>query len=139
LPVLRSKHDQVRWNLCFGFVRFLIDAQLPYLLCEVLKAKGFEALHTSELPAKNATTDGELNRISIEEDWILITKDNDFRHSHLLSGVPRKLILLRVGNTRNNELLNLFRRNMDAIVSMLLTSDFIEITSSRIVQHGKIR
>jgi predicted nuclease of predicted toxin-antitoxin system len=108
-------------------------------LCEVLKAKGFEALHTTELPAKNATTDGELNRISIEEDRILITKDNDFRHSHLLSGVPRKLILLRVGKTRNNELLNLFRRNMDAIVSMLLTSDFIEITSSRLVQHGKIR
>jgi predicted nuclease of predicted toxin-antitoxin system len=41
-------------------VKFLIDAQLPTRLARFLNDAGHDALHTSELPQGNRTTDVQI-------------------------------------------------------------------------------
>ncbi|MCK6622825.1 MAG: DUF5615 family PIN-like protein [Calditrichaceae bacterium] len=58
-------------------MKFLIDAQLPRRLKYRLEERGFDAVHTLDLPLKNKTPDSMLEEISISEERILITKDED--------------------------------------------------------------
>lgn len=46
-------------------MKFLVDAQLPRSLAAFLRQRGFDAVHTLELPNKNLTNDLEINQISL--------------------------------------------------------------------------
>jgi predicted nuclease of predicted toxin-antitoxin system len=59
-------------------VKFLIDAQLPKSLSDFLKLKGYNCVHTLELPNENDTTDNEILKYCELENRVVITKDNDF-------------------------------------------------------------
>ena len=65
-------------------MKFIVDANLPFRLALNLRIKGFDALHTDDLPDKERTTDKQINTISVEQDRIVITKDSDFLDSHLI-------------------------------------------------------
>lgn len=58
--------------------RFLVDAQLPLRLARTLTRSGFDTLHTRDLPKGNATQDADINRLSLAEERIVVTKDADF-------------------------------------------------------------
>ncbi len=64
-------------------MKFLVDAQLPLALASSLRSAGHDALHTSELPHGNRTTDSEINHLSLAEERVVITKDADFADSFL--------------------------------------------------------
>ncbi len=63
-------------------MKFLVDAQLPKALARFLHRRGFDAVHTLDLPNKNVTADSEINKISHAEQRIVISKDSDFYDSY---------------------------------------------------------
>ena len=80
-------------------MKFLIDAQLPARLARFLQDGGHDALHTSALPMGNHTTDTRITEIADGESRVVITKDRDFRDGHLLSGSPRRLLIVATGTS----------------------------------------
>ena len=70
-------------------MKFLIDAHLPPSLRAVFRNAGHDAIHTVDLPEQNASRDGILNKVSMDELRVVVTKDTDFYYSHLLQGRPR--------------------------------------------------
>jgi predicted nuclease of predicted toxin-antitoxin system len=58
-------------------VNFLVDAQLPRGLARSLRAVGHDALHTLDLPDGNRTKDHAINELSIREQRVVITKDDE--------------------------------------------------------------
>lgn len=75
-------------------MRFLVDAQLPASVARLLRDAGHDAVHTSELADGNRTTDAELCRIADGDGRVVVSKDRDFRDSHLLAGRhPRSRLL----------------------------------------------
>jgi predicted nuclease of predicted toxin-antitoxin system len=114
-------------------MKFLLDAQLPKKVSLFLEWKGFDSLHTLDLPMKNKTTDSEINRISIEEKRVVITKDLDFIESFLVSNKPYKLIYISTGNISNKKLLEIFSENIDLIMKYIENNSFIEITNNNII------
>ena len=61
-------------------MKFLIDAHLPTDLRTVFREAGHEAIHTLDLPEQNAAREGILNRVSAEEQRVVVSKDTDFYH-----------------------------------------------------------
>ena len=116
-------------------MKWLIDAQLPYRLSERLKSLGHDSRHTLDLADGNRTTDAEINRISVEEKRIVVSKDRDFLDSHVLTGLPPQLLWVTVGNVSNNDLLVLFESLLPAIESGFLESSCIELTSTGLAIH----
>jgi len=114
-------------------MKFLLDAQLPKKLCDFLKWKGYDALHTLDLPDKNRTKDAQINQISIEQKRVLISKDLDFIESLLISNKPYKLIYVATGNITNKELIGLFSKNLIKIVDAVNRNRLIEITDKKII------
>lgn len=112
-------------------MKFLIDAQLPPALCRVLEERGHEAIHTSSLPSGNATRDADVRATAAIEGRVLVTKDADFFDELVLHGAPPKLVLVRCGNLRKNDLVELFLAELDAIVSGLHDNDLIELNNPK--------
>ena len=108
-------------------MKFLVDAHLPPGLCGLLQAAGHDALHTSQLPAQNRTTDRVINELSLQEQRVVVTKDSDFYNTHLLRGEPWKLLLVRTGNIRARELKQLFQRHLPAIEAALNQNSLVEL------------
>ena len=110
-------------------MKFLVDAQLPYGIKQHLDSIGFDAIHTNDLPLKERTPDWEINKISEEQDRVVITKDKDFLDSYLIKNIPKKLILVTTGNIRNKELFQLLINNFPQIFKLLKTHNLIEINT----------
>lgn len=117
-------------------MKFIVDAQLPRRLARELTALGADALHTLDLPAANRTADGELRRVAVAEDRIVISKDGDFVDWFLLRGAPPKLFFISTGNITNDDLLALVRRNWLTIVRMLAQGEFVEMNHTAVILHA---
>jgi len=117
-------------------MRFLIDAQLPRRLSFWLMAAGHEALHTLDLPDGNRTPDEELNRLSIQGGYTLVTKDADFVTSFILQQRPFKLLFISTGNITNNALETMIRQNLPQIETLLTTYSFIEMDKTGLIIHS---
>jgi predicted nuclease of predicted toxin-antitoxin system len=115
-------------------MKFLIDAHLPPRLKKVLCEAGHDAIHSQDLPKKNASPDDLLNRISVDENRVIITKDSDFYYTHLLSRKPWKLVLVRTGNMRIGATLALFESKLPEIVKSLENCSLVEITENQVVE-----
>ena len=100
-------------------MKFLVDAHLPPALCDLLQARGHEAVHTSHLAAQNRTPDEVINELSLREQRVVMSKDSDFYHSHLLHGKPWKLLLVRTGNIRAHDLKALIQVHLPTVIASL--------------------
>jgi predicted nuclease of predicted toxin-antitoxin system len=117
-------------------VKFIIDAQLPKSLADFLQSKGYDAIHTIDLPDKNRTKDIQITEIATLEERVIISKDRDFLESFLLSGQPSKLIIVSTGNIRNNELISIFDHNIDTVSKLLWDNSLIEINQTELIVHA---
>ncbi len=117
-------------------MKFLLDAQLPKKLSLFLNYKGYDSLHTLDLPQKNKSKDSELNTISIEQQRVVISKDMDFVESLLISNKPYKLLYVNTGNISNKDLQKLLSDNLEYIVLSFSENRFIELTHQNIIVHG---
>jgi len=98
---------------------------------------GHDALHTSELPDGNRTTDGRIVELADDEGRVVVTKDRDFRDGHLLARSPRRLLVVTTGNLTNAALLSLFERHLNAIVDALSEADFVDLGPDSLVVHRR--
>ena len=113
-------------------MKFLIDAHLPPGLRSVFEAAGHDAIHTLDLPERNAARDGVLNEVSLRESRVVVTKDTDFYYSHLLHCRPWKLVLVRTGNLGVKATKLMFETHLPAIEFMLKTCTMVEIDQQKV-------
>jgi predicted nuclease of predicted toxin-antitoxin system len=116
-------------------MKFIVDAQLPTRLAKFFQDAGYDTLHTRDLPQQNATPDYSINRLSIEQERVVITKDSDFVDSFLTTQEPYKLLLVTTGNIRNSELEILFAKNLNVLIALLLENSYVELSRDTIVVH----
>ena len=110
-------------------MKFLIDAQLPRSLKRLFIENVYDCIHTFDLKSGNKTSDKIINKISIEEKRIVITKDSDFFHSFIINNEPYKLIFVKLGNTSKNEILNFFSVRFSEIISKIQKEDMVLINN----------
>ncbi len=108
-------------------MKFIVDAQLPYGIKLFLIENGHDALHTDDMPNKERTLDSEIINLSVKEDRIVITKDNDFLDNHIINQKPKKLLLIVSGNIKNREFYSLFKNNFKIIINLFESNNLIEL------------
>ena len=116
-------------------MKFIVDAQLPKGISWILNNRGFDAIHTDDLPNKERTTDNQIRDISIEENRIVITKDSDFIDSYYVKGIPKKMVIITAGNIKNKELYIKFSNNLNQIIGRLKNCNLVEMDNDEIIGH----
>ena len=109
---------------------------MPSRLAALLSERGYDAVHTLDLPRRNQTTDQEINELSVRESRVVVTKDSDFVDSLLLRRQPWKLLLVTTGNIQNQALEALFLANLAILVEALATNDYLELSRSAVILRG---
>ncbi|MGI9016639.1 MAG: DUF5615 family PIN-like protein [Euzebya sp.] len=116
-------------------MKFLVDAQLPRRLAALLNDHGYDTIHTHDLPDGNRSSDRDVSAAADDEDRVVVTKDRDFRDSHLLTGRPGRLLVVSTGNIRNRELMAIFEDHLSAILDLFTESEFLELTADQLIAH----
>ncbi|MEM9481177.1 MAG: DUF5615 family PIN-like protein [Verrucomicrobiota bacterium] len=104
-------------------MKFVVDAQLPPALADLLNTRGHEAEHVTALRLESAD-DTRIWDHALERGSVIVTKDEDFPHR--LSQNPSKapvVLWLRVGNTSRRALLEWFEPLLADIESLLQRGD----------------
>lgn len=97
-------------------MRVLCDVHIPYRLVNRLRELGVDATHVNRILDGSGTQDGAIAKFADANGMLLITKDSDFRDSHLLQGSPARVLRLTLGNQTNSELIALVERHWQSIV-----------------------
>jgi predicted nuclease of predicted toxin-antitoxin system len=103
-------------------MRFLVDAQLPPALVQLLREHGHDAVHVTEIGPAD-TSDSDLWRYALEHDSAIVTKDEDFADLVATGREAPPVVWIRIGNTRRAALLAWFEPLIGQIVAMIDTGD----------------
>lgn len=105
-------------------MKFLIDHQLPPVLASFFVAKGYESKHVIDLKLETAS-DRRIWDLCLSENWILITKDEDFVHYLNLKNNSGQIIWVRMGNCRNENLIKSFESLLAFMISAIQDKESI--------------
>lgn len=110
-------------------MRFVVDAQLPPALARLLTASGHPSKHVADLGLRDAD-DSPIWQYAMENQAILITKDEDFPHRLRQGGSAPVILWLRIGNTSRRALLQWFEPLLPQIEKMIEQGEnLIEVRS----------
>ncbi|MDR6967235.1 putative nuclease of putative toxin-antitoxin system [Flavobacterium arsenatis] len=105
-----------------------------YKLSKRIENLGFECIHVNFILEKWFTTDTEIAKFADENNYILISKDADFKNSFLVNKTPKKLIKINLGNISNTELILIFEKNIGLFEELAKNDSFIlEIDKDKII------
>jgi predicted nuclease of predicted toxin-antitoxin system len=116
-------------------MKFLVDAQLPKSLAALLNQLGADAIHTIDLPDKNKSKDGIIAKLAKDEGRVVVTKDSDFLESYLVKKEPSKVLILKTGNIKNQDILDLFTQQLPLLQKLFKHHDLIEMSRTEIIVH----
>ncbi len=100
-------------------MRLLFDQNLSRHLVGQLAVEFPDSRHVTEFELDSAS-DREIWDYAGEHDFVIVSKDSDFRQFAFLIGPPPKAIWLRLGNASTVDIFNVLRQHHQAI------SDFSE-------------
>ncbi len=95
-------------------MKFLVDNQLPRAVAYWLAGRGHDVVHVQDR-GQGQTDDRQLWSSAIEEDRIIVSKDEDFFFLATRPTDTGKLLWLRVGNCRTSALLASLETVMTAV------------------------
>jgi predicted nuclease of predicted toxin-antitoxin system len=111
-----------------------VHVHLSYKLVNFFRSRNIEATHVNQLPAKSSPPDAEITEHADRYGKVLISKDEDFMNSHFLQGKPLRLKRVTLGNIPNQQLIEIFDKNLLMIVNnMKADKCYIEIGKQIIV------
>jgi predicted nuclease of predicted toxin-antitoxin system len=89
-------------------MRLLFDEQPSDALPSMLADEFPGSLHVRVL-AGDGASDERVWQLAIEHSCLLVSKDEDFHRLSVLRGAPPKVVWLRLGNCRTNDVAGLLR------------------------------
>ena len=105
-------------------MHFLVDAQLPPLLCSWLRGKGHAAAHVTDHGLAGAS-DHVIWARAVADDAIVLTKDEDFVIIRRSAANGPAVCWLRIGNVTNPTLLNWFDKIFPGLSAALAAGEMI--------------
>lgn len=112
--------------------RLLFDENLSHLLVDLIAADFPASSHVRNCGLKGAD-DSEVWRYAAQNGFTIVSKDGDLHQMSLLYGAPPKVIWLRLGNCRTDEVLGQLRANRATIL------DFVNDAEGALLVIGTVK
>lgn len=93
-------------------MKLLCDVHISYKLVNAILNLGFECIHVNTILDKWYSKDSDIAKFADDNNFIIITKDADFRNSFFINKTPKKLIKINLGNITNTELIKIVVDNI---------------------------
>jgi len=111
----------------------LCDVHISYKICKFLDDKNINTIHVNQILNKSETKDSEICSYADRNDYIVFTKDIDFKNTFLINKTPKKLIKINLGNISNQKLMKILEEHLNLIIKLNNQSSFLlEIDTDQI-------
>ena len=97
-------------------MKILLDANLSWRLIKKIETYFEEVIHVNNLKINQPAKDTEIWNFAKENEFTIITKDDDFEKLVLLNNASPKVIYLKTFNLETNKLSDLLITNIDKIL-----------------------
>lgn len=101
-------------------MKLLFDANLSPRLVHTLGDIFPDSKHVQEIGL--TLSDVDILSYSVEQGYIVVTKDDDFEGLAFLGGPPRKVILIRLGNCKTEAVALLLRTEVELIKQLAVST-----------------
>jgi predicted nuclease of predicted toxin-antitoxin system len=108
-------------------IKFIVDANLPYFF-NLWNNKNY--IHLFDI--NDRWTDSQLWNYSKRNNLTIITKDTDFSNRMLISTPPPKVIHIRLGNIKIDELYRRLNNIWKDVLNLNKTHKLVNVFSDRI-------
>ncbi len=85
-------------------MKLLCDVHISYKIVMFLEKHADEVIHVNSILDKWYTTDKAICAYADSHDFIVVSKDKDFKNNHFVHLSPKKLLLITLGNSSNERL-----------------------------------
>lgn len=114
-------------------MKVLADVHIAKKIVKFFERKGIEAIHVNDILDGFYTKDSAIRAYADEHNFILISKDSDFKDSHFVLNSPKKLIKISLGNIPTAKLVEILDQQFLLISEKCeSTKFFMEISADRI-------
>jgi predicted nuclease of predicted toxin-antitoxin system len=114
-------------------MKVLADVHIAKKVVRFFKDNNIEAIHVNDILDGSFTKDSAISEFVDANDFVLITKDSDFKDSHFLLKSPKKLIKISLGNILTSQLLEILEDHYSVILEKCNQEKvFIEINHDRL-------
>lgn len=103
-------------------MKFLFDQNLSRHLVGHLRDAVPASAHVGSV-GLGESTDREVWEYARDNDYMIVSKDSDFRQLAFLYGTPPKVVWLRVGNASTITILEVLLDHLEAIEHFAVTED----------------
>lgn len=98
-------------------MKLLFDANISWRIVK-LTAPVFDSLHVEQSTLPIPATDSEIWSYARENDFIIVTNDEDFINLAVAKGFPPKIIILRTGNQKTRAIADILLTNSSRIIEL---------------------
>ena len=99
-------------------MKILLDANISWKLVNILTPVFGECNHVDYIGFTMPAKDAQIWNFARENEYIIITKDNDFLNLLEIKGFPPKVVILKTGNNSSKSLANLLINAKSKIVDL---------------------
>lgn len=100
-------------------VKLLFDANILYRLVKKLIKDYPACVHVSKTELSIPALDDEIWNWAKNNDFVIVTNDDDFNNLSQLYGFPPKIIILRTGNQSTDFIAELFQNRIETIIDFI--------------------
>jgi predicted nuclease of predicted toxin-antitoxin system len=96
-------------------MKLLLDENVSWRLAKLLADIFPYSVHVTDVLLKQPATDADIWNFARQNNFIILTQDEDFEAIALLRGHPPKIVLLRAGNLSTKGIEELLRSRLALI------------------------
>ena len=96
-------------------MKLLLDANISWKLSRILMPIFGECTHVDLIEIPVPARDEDIWNFALKNEYIIVTKDNDFLNLMELKGFPPKIIMIKTGNNSSKILADLIIGAKDKI------------------------
>lgn len=115
-------------------MKVVCDVHISKKVVKFFLSNSVEAVHVNDILESWYTKDVDIAYFADENNYVVLTKDADFKVNHLLLNSPKKLLKVNLGNIPTKMLVEILSKNLEFLRAKFTSQKvLIEINSDSIL------
>ena len=106
-------------------MKLLLDANISWRITKLVENDFLDCLHSKDINVKQPAKDIEIWEFAKQNNYTILTHDDDFEKLLLLKGVPPKVIILKTFNKNTKQIAELLISKKEIIESFISTNELM--------------
>ncbi|WP_347049928.1 DUF5615 family PIN-like protein [Flavobacterium olei] len=106
-------------------MKLLLDANISWRIIKLVESNFLDCFHSKDIKVNQPAKDIEIWNFARENDFTILTHDDDFEKLLLLKGAPPKVIILKTFNKNTKQIAELLISKKEIIASFVCNNELL--------------